>query len=151
MPFIQNREALSTVLKTSIALSTFSFDTQLKIADSSASIQKALKTISIPHISLYQNSLDLIDEDSYEKIHDEMEQQPFNGVEDDEEDKKGWKKVVLPMFLFLYQMFFSWATSDTPVSDMQIIQQFEKVVEVIEDYQYPLETTDIELINEEDM
>lgn len=71
-----------------------------------------------------------------------------NSEEVTEEQKTLWKKFVSPVLIFISQIFMTWAMGDTPLSNMQIVQQFERVVELIEDYQYPIETTDV-LLREE--
>lgn len=53
--------------------------------------------------------------------------------------------------MFLYTIFITWAMGDTSITEMQIVKQFETVVEVIEDYQYPIETTDIEIKTKEEL
>lgn len=48
-------------------------------------------------------------------------------------------------------IFITWVMGDTSITEMQIVKQFEKAVEVIEDYQYPIETTDIEIKTKEEL
>jgi hypothetical protein len=145
-----------------------------------------LRSISIPHITLYQNILGAIDEEYFEKVQatidsanekledhetDELnvvrpffydasikinvymtitENQIYNNPEADEDQKAAWEKYFKPVLQFIGAAFLAWSMGDTPLNDMMIIQQLEKVIQVIEDYHYPIETTDIELRQEEE-
>ncbi|MBB6281809.1 hypothetical protein [Geobacillus subterraneus] len=173
------------------------------IVDAVISLQKTLaekaeilRSVSIPHMPLYRNILDSIDEDSYEQIQTVMEDESFyynleeelNTEENDldegemynivnphffnvaikiniymtatdnhihsnpnvtEEEKSLWDKVIKPILSFILQIFIAWAIGNTPITEMQIVKQFEKIAELIEDYQYPIETTDIDSKTEE--
>lgn len=59
------------------------------------------------------------------------------------DDKNLWSRISV-ILLFLVEIFMSWAMGDTPITDMQIVKQFEKIVEVVENYEYPIETTEID-------
>jgi hypothetical protein len=201
---IKNHEALDVALKKSVHITNLSFMTQLKMIDTVISLRKILaenveilKSVSIPHMSLYRNILNSIDEDFYKQIQTVMEDESFDVQEEDsdameddlgeeecvniarpsffdaaikinvymtitdnhinsntnvsEEEKKIWNKVIKPVLMFLYTIFITWAMGDTSITEMQIVKQFEKVVEVIEDYQYPIETTDIEIKTKEEL
>ncbi|ABO66137.1 hypothetical protein GTNG_0757 [Geobacillus thermodenitrificans NG80-2] len=201
---IKNHEALDATLKKSVNIINLPFMTQLKMIDAVISMRKILaenveilKSVSIPHMPLYRNILNSIDEDFYKQIQTVMEDEPFDVQEEDsdameddlgeeesvniarpsffdaaikinvymtitdnhinsntnvsEEEKKLWNKVIKPVLMFLYTIFITWAMGDTSITEMQIVKQFEKIVEVIEDYQYPIETTDIEIKTKEEL
>jgi hypothetical protein len=201
---IKNREALTSIFYSVHIPKPSLFMTQLKMVDAVISLRKilaenteVLRSVSIPHMPLYRNILDSIDEDSYEQIQTVKEDKSFdyqeeelNATEDDlgegerfnivhpnffnvaikinvymtvtdnhihsnsnvtEEEKKLWNKVIKPVLLFIQQIFIAWAMGNTPITEMQIVKQFEKVAEVIEDYQYPIETTDIDIKTKEEM
>lgn len=66
-----------------------------------------------------------------------------NSNEVTEEEKTVWKKNILPVLAFLFGLFLDWGMGDTPISDMELVKQFEKVVEVIQEYHEPIETTEV--------
>lgn len=70
-----------------------------------------------------------------------------NNVSD--EEKTAWKKYILPVLSILFHFFMSWALSNTPVTDTNIVKTFENVVQIIEEYQYPFETTDPTAMHDE--
>lgn len=62
-----------------------------------------------------------------------------------EDDKTLWEKYIRPALNVIMTLFITWAMGDTPFSEMQIVEQFEKVIEIVDEYQYPIETTDPEI------
>lgn len=65
-----------------------------------------------------------------------------------ENEKTIWEKYVKPVLLFIMRCFIAWSMGDTAIADMQIVKQFDKVAEIIDNYHYPIETTDIDVNDE---
>ncbi|MCM3569840.1 hypothetical protein [Neobacillus mesonae] len=191
---IKNQESVATLLRTSLTVPSFPIMTQLKMADSVISFQKALaknrellKQISLPHMPLYRDILESVDEHSISEVQEELESysshaegneevklvRPYffdaaikvniymtvteNYIESNEnvteEEKTIWHKILKPFLGIVFTIFMGWAMGNTPVKDMQIVKQFDKVVEIIQEYHQPAETTDIQiqLKNEEEL
>lgn len=62
-----------------------------------------------------------------------------------DEQKTLWKKYWKPFLSIVSAVFLNWAMGNTPPQDMQIVQAFEKVAALVESYQFPLETTEVEI------
>lgn len=70
-----------------------------------------------------------------------------NDINASEDERKIWKNYIKPFLLFVMTLFFSWGIGNTPITESQFVKQFERVAEVIENYHYPVETTDINIEN----
>ena len=65
-----------------------------------------------------------------------------------EEEKKVWRKYVKPILNRIIALFLGWAFGFTMDSFMENVEPFEKIVEISNDYHYPIETTDIDVNDE---
>jgi hypothetical protein len=61
------------------------------------------------------------------------------------EERSVWEKRIKPALILIGNLFMIWATSNTPIKEWNIFEPFQKVANIIENYEYPLETTDIEI------
>jgi hypothetical protein len=179
-------EALRQVISSSKAAT--------QIADTLAPLRNILErntailnNVSIPHMPLYRDILESIDEghiyevfeeQSVENMEEDLSQQEevtivnpyffnvavtiniyetmtenhiYNNPTVSQEEKTSWEKYIKPILAIIGTMFLAWAMGDTPIEDTQIIEQFSKVMEVIENYQHPIETTDVEIKNKEEI
>lgn len=61
-----------------------------------------------------------------------------------EEEKTAWMKVGKPILYSVMGVFLSWAFSSTMDGMMELFKPLEKIAEISEEYQYPVETTEVE-------
>lgn len=131
-----------------------------------------IRNITIPHMALYRNIVNSIDlekiqgnfsKQEEEKTQDEVNiVRPFfydasvkiniyiaftddvvkNNPNVNEEDKTAWEKYLKPILIYIAGLFMAWTLGDTPIKDTIIFQQLEKIIEVIEEYKFPIETID---------
>lgn len=65
-----------------------------------------------------------------------------------EEDKTLWEKVLRPILLVIMRFFLMWSFWNFPIADANIFKQLEELSEIISEYQFPYETTDLEMKEE---
>ena len=130
--------------------------------------QKVMQSVT-PYASLYEEIIDSLDEETYEKINDMWEEED-NDQEDNleeelniirpyfyiaavnlntyknvteyhihqnstsDEEVAQWKKYISPLLNGLIALFITWASSDTPIKDMNFMKQIEKVMELINEH-----------------
>jgi|GEM_PF-6174366 len=202
---IKNAGAVKATLSPGVFNMFKNFDvmSQIKMKDSIISFREMcekidfLKSSTIPHMSLYRDILNSIDERTYNWIREE--EYTYNPIKEEEErkeeknikednsskedftivrpkylnmavninmfitmtehhiqsspnvsesEKKIWEKCVSLVLTIIVNCFITWAMGNTPIADSQIVKQFNKVVEIIDNYHYPIEITDIDVNDE---
>lgn len=147
---------------------------------------RTLMKSAMPHISLYSQIIEAVDEETYKKISDlwEEDNQGENFIDDidmdvdidikrpyfyvaavnlniyknvtevymDEnkatkEEVAQWKKYIVPILVFLMDLFMNWAMSDTPIRDMNLVKQMSVIVETINEHVLE-EEIDLEIIDD---
>lgn len=180
MGTIKNPESVKTILSgTMWMLKNDDVDSlmlRIKSIDALITYRKFLKISAIPHASLYSGILDSIDETSFEKMKDDDKEDAeidtgnsnyyvaqqiniymnetnnyvINNENVSEEEKTLWNKIRNILGQTIVALLVQYGTS-APVSEMVIETPFKKITEIVNDYQYPIETTDIEVKSEKDM
>lgn len=68
--------------------------------------------------------------------------------ETSEEEVAQWKKYIAPLLNGLIALFITWASSDTPIKDMNFMKQIEKIIELINEHPSEEEKMDIKTIDD---